>query len=368
MISISRLFYITAARERQAISVFRPGFSRYIRRMNDTPAQNRPLIIWLYICCFMVFAMAVIGAVTRLTESGLSITEWKPVTGALPPLSHEAWQKEFDLYRQSPEFAQKHFWMELGDFQKIFFWEWLHRLWGRTIGIVYALPLLWFFVRKKIPAGYGGKFLGILALGALQGAVGWWMVASGLVDRPSVSHFRLAAHLGLALVIFSAMLWVALSLRHAVDSKRHTGDLPIIYRLLPLLLLAVTIVWGAFTAGLDAGLIYNTFPLMQGQFMPPGDANILHDHGWVQFTHRWLAVTTGLTILFYAWRAKNPWLAGMVFAQIGLGISTLLTQVNIPLAAMHQAGAIILLALLLKQIHADAQVNSRARTADSTPA
>jgi cytochrome c oxidase assembly protein subunit 15 len=303
----------------------------------------------------MVLAMAVIGAVTRLTESGLSITEWKPVTGALPPLSHESWQKEFDLYRQSPEFAQKHFWMGLGDFQKIFFWEWLHRLWGRTIGIVYALPLLWFFLRKKIPRGYSTKLIAILALGALQGAVGWWMVASGLVNQPAVSHFRLATHLGLALVIFSAMWWVTLSLQESRNDVRSVGRGLLGWAALSML--AVTIVWGAFTAGLDAGLIYNTFPLMQGQFTPPGDADILHDHGWVQFTHRWLAVTTGLAILAYAWRRKNVWLAGMVFMQIGLGISTLLTLVLIPLAAAHQAGAILLLALLLKEIHRTGRKN-----------
>lgn len=303
--------------------------------------------LWLYLCCFMVFAMAVIGAVTRLTESGLSITEWKPVTGALPPLSHAAWQHEFDLYRQSPEFAQKHFWMELSDFQKIYFWEWLHRLWGRTIGIVYALPLLWFWMRKKIPPGYKLKLLGILALGGLQGIVGWWMVASGLIDRPSVSHFRLAAHLLLALLIFSAMWWVALSLR---DGKR-TSHLPYAVYCLPLLLM-LTITWGAFTAGLDAGMVYNTFPLMGGHFTPPGTPAILHDHGWVQFTHRWLAITAGLAILIFAWRVKDGALAAMVFAQITLGITTLLSQVYIPVAAAHQAGAIILLALLLKAIHA----------------
>lgn len=311
--------------------------------MNNT----RALIYWLYLCCFMVFAMAVIGAITRLTESGLSITEWKPVTGALPPLTHEAWQHQFDLYKQSPEFAQKHFWMELGDFQKIFFWEWLHRLWGRTIGIVYALPLLWFFIRKKIPKGYGAKLLGILALGGLQGVIGWWMVASGLVDRPSVSHFRLAAHLLLALLIFSAMWWVALSLN---DGKLKNKPLPRIVLCLPLLLL-ITIAWGAFTAGLDAGMIYNSFPLMYGHFMPPDAPDILHNHGWVQFTHRWLAMATGIAILAFAWRVKNIPLAVMVFIQVGLGISTLLTQVMIPLAAAHQAGAIILLALLLKSIH-----------------
>ena len=305
----------------------------------------RAVIYWLYLCCFMVFAMAVIGAITRLTESGLSITEWKPVTGALPPLSHEAWEHEFNLYKQSPEFAQKHFWMELADFQKIFFWEWLHRLWGRAIGIVYALPLLWFFIRKQIPQGYGLKLLGILALGGLQGALGWWMVASGLIDRPSVSHFRLATHLLLALVIFSAMWWVALSL----NGSRRIDRLPFTLYCL-LLLLLITITWGAFTAGLDAGVIYNTFPMMDGGFTPPGAPDILHNHGWVQFTHRWLAVATGLAVFAFAWRTKNLWLALMVFVQIGLGISTLLTQVAIPLAAAHQAGAIILLALLLKSM------------------
>ena len=316
--------------------------------MNNT----RALTYWLYLCCFMVFAMAVIGAITRLTESGLSITEWKPVTGALPPLTHEAWQHQFDLYKQSPEFAQKHFWMELGDFQKIFFWEWLHRLWGRTIGIVYALPLLWFYIRKKIPKRYGAKLLGILALGGLQGVIGWWMVASGLVDRPSVSHFRLAAHLLLALLIFSAMWWVALELR-VVSRVSRVGP-STLYSLLAtlcLILLLITITWGAFTAGLDAGMIYNSFPLMYGHFMPPDAPDILHNHGWVQFTHRWLAMATGIAILAFAWRVKNISLAVMVFIQIGLGISTLLTQVMIPLAAAHQAGAIILLALLLKSIH-----------------
>jgi len=319
--------------------------------------NTKTIRAWLYLCCFMVFAMAVIGAVTRLTESGLSITEWRPVTGALPPLTHAEWQRQFDLYRQSPEFAQKHFWMELGDFQKIFFWEWLHRLWGRTIGIVYALPLLWFWVRKRIPKRYGGKLLGILALGGLQGAVGWWMVASGLVDRPSVSHFRLAAHLALALIIFSALWWTALDLKR---SSPLTSPLPFMGRgeqgggLACLFLLALTIVWGAFTAGLDAGMVYNTFPLMDGSLTPPESfdtGSIVSQAPWVQFTHRWLAIGTGVSILTLAWLTKDKWLGAMVLVQITLGISTLLTQVYIPLAAAHQGGAIVLLALLLKNIH-----------------
>ncbi len=317
--------------------------------------MERRIVIWLYICCFMVFAMAVIGAITRLTESGLSITEWKPVSGAIPPLSDAQWRHEYELYRQSPEFRATPFWMSLVDFKHIFFWEWLHRLVGRLIGLVYALPLLWFAVKKQIPAGYGWKFVGVLALGALQGLLGWWMVESGLVDRPSVSHFRLAAHLLLALTIYSCMWWLALS----VDSGRRIGDgtqSPVIRRLLPhalisLMLIVVTITWGAFTAGLHAGKIYNTFPLMDGRFTPAGAAHPLIEPGWVQFMHRWLAITTGLTILALAWRVRDAALGVMVFIQIGLGISTLLSSVWLPLAAAHQAGAVILLTLLLRATH-----------------
>lgn len=306
----------------------------------------RPLIIWLHICCFMVLAMAVIGAVTRLTESGLSITEWKPVMGALPPLGEAAWHDEFAKYRQSPEFAQKHHWMELADFKKIYFWEWLHRLWGRAIGLVYALPLLWFWARKKIPAGYGWKFTGLLALGGLQGFVGWWMVKSGLIDRPSVSHFRLAAHLGLALLLFAGLFWLALDLKRKYAPARQ----PLAW--LALALLAITIVWGAFVAGLDAGLIYNTFPLMNGSLLPPEPLqDFLHQHAYIQFTHRWLAMAAGSLILFLAARRRDWPLAVMVCVQVALGVATLLTQVMIPLAAAHQAGAIILLALMLRHIH-----------------
>lgn len=312
------------------------------------------IVLWLYACCFMVFAMAVIGAITRLTESGLSITEWRPVTGALPPLNEEAWQHAYDLYRQSPEFAHKHHWMALADFKAIFFWEWLHRLWGRLIGLVYALPLLWFFVRKQIPAGYGLKFLGVLALGGLQGFVGWWMVKSGLVDRPDVSHFRLAAHLGLALVIFSAMYWLALDLRKPFHDRLKKPPRVFYYALFCLALLAATIIWGAFVAGLDAGKIYNSFPLMNHSLTPDppfSPAQIIHDHGWIQFAHRWLAILTGACLLILAFITKDKHLGGMVFVQIGLGIATLLLVVAIALAALHQAGAIILLGLTLRAAH-----------------
>lgn len=320
--------------------------------MPDPMQTHRKIEIWLYCVCFMIFAMAVIGAITRLTESGLSMVEWRPVTGWIPPLSEQEWQRVYDLYRQSPEFAHKHYWMEIDDFKRIFFWEWLHRLWGRLIGLVYALPLLWFWIRKAIPQGFGLKLFGLFLLGGAQGVLGWWMVKSGLADRPEVSHYRLAAHLALALVLFSMVWWTALSLRGRSSAPVKRGLQ--MHGWGALALLAITIIWGAFTAGLDAGHIYNSWPLMNGSFTPPEGFNassIIEQHGWVQFTHRWLAVLTGLAILVFAVRVNSPALAAMVFIQIGLGIGTLLTQVLIPLAALHQAGAMILLALLLKSLH-----------------
>ena len=315
--------------------------------------DNKAIIYWLNFCCFMVFAMAVIGAITRLTESGLSIVEWHPLMGALPPLTQHQWDHVYALYKQSPEFAHKHHWMALEDFKKIFFWEWLHRLWGRTIGVVYALPLLWFWFKKKIPEGYGLKLAGIFLLGGAQGVLGWYMVMSGLVDRPEVSHFRLAAHLFLALLIFSAMWWVSLSLQKDETPSVVSKSLRIIGGI-ALLMLATTIVWGAFVAGLDAGMIYNTFPLMGGQFTPPETMQpfgFLHQHAWVQFAHRWLAISTAILIVIFALRTKNIRLLAMIFIQVGLGISTLLSQVYVPLAALHQAGAIVLLALLIQANH-----------------
>lgn len=314
-------------------------------------SDNKKIQIWLYCVCFMIFMMAVIGAVTRLTESGLSMVEWKPLMGWIPPLSHAEWERVYGLYKQSPEFISKHYWMTLEDFKHIFFWEWLHRLWGRTIGLVFALPLAWFAIRKQIPQGYGWKLLGLFALGGAQGLLGWWMVKSGLVHRPEVSHFRLAAHLSLALIVYSLTFWTALSL----DNKEKT---PIKRGLLmhgrgALAMLAITIVWGAFTAGLDAGKIYNTWPLMNGSFTPPEGfdvSSIIEQQAWVQFCHRWLAFMTGIAIFVYALRTNSKTLMAMVLIQIGLGISTLLSGVEIPLAALHQAGAIILLTLLLKAL------------------
>ncbi len=320
----------------------------------ETPYKN--IRNWLFFTAFMVFTMAIIGAITRLTESGLSMVEWKPLIGAIPPLSQEEWNRVFGLYQATPEFIHKNSWMELEDFKKIFFWEWLHRLWGRIIGLVFALPMIWFWIKGQIPEGYKVKFVGLLLLGGAQGAMGWFMVVSGLNDVPEVSHYRLAAHLGLALLVFVLLLWMAFDfvpkktgskINGTFCQKRH-GWITFGF-------IALTIIWGAFVAGKDGGMLYNTWPKMDAHWMPPEVTaslySFLHDPGALQFFHRWIAIVTMLVTLSFAWRMKNPHIAGMVVLQVGLGIATVLTQVHIHVAATHQAGAIILLGLMTKQLH-----------------
>ena len=315
--------------------------------------MNKAISNWLFFTAFMVFCMAVIGAITRLTESGLSMVEWRPFIGALPPLSESEWQRVFALYQETPEYINKNFGMELSEFKNIFFWEWFHRFWGRLIGLVYALPLIYFWIRKKIPSGYGWKlFLGLI-LGGSQAVMGWYMVESGFVDRPSVSHFRLAAHLGLACIIYAYLLWLAFDLRGSVKLcpssfclKRHGW--------ITLGFVSITIIWGAYVAGLDAGLVYNNWPQMGPHWIPPeltGLGSIFLDPMAVQFTHRWIAIVTMVIVLSFAWRVKNYALAGMVIAQVVLGIATLLSMVAIPLAALHQAGAFILVGLIIHQLY-----------------
>ncbi len=318
----------------------------------STHRPDRNVQIWLFFTAAMVFAMAVIGAVTRLTESGLSMVEWKPLIGAIPPLSENEWNRVFGLYKATPEFIHKNSWMGLEDFKRIFFWEWLHRLWGRLIGLVYALPLAYFWLRGQVRQEQKMKFLGVLLLGGLQGVLGWYMVMSGLVDRPDVSHYRLASHLLLALIIFCAVLWMAFDLgeREATPGtfceKRHGW--------IAFALLGITITWGAFTAGLDGGMLYNTWPKMDSHWVPPEVAmafGFLNDPGGVQFVHRWLAIIAFAAIVSFGWRMKNFPLILMALAQVGLGIATVLTQVHIHMAATHQAGAMILLGLMIHQLH-----------------
>jgi len=332
------------------------------------PRNVRAVAIWLLWCCAMIFGMVVIGAITRLTLSGLSITEWQPVTGILPPLSLADWAAEFEKYRQIPQYRLLNSGMSLADFQTIYWWEYVHRLWGRLIGIVYAVPFLWFWLRGRLPRRLLMPLGGILLLGAAQGALGWYMVESGLADRTDVSQHRLVAHLALALAIYGLTLWIALGLLHTPSpaqraSWRRSAEAIIA-------LVALTIVAGGFVAGLHAGLIYNTFPLMDGRFVPldyaqlqPFLRNWFENVAAVQFDHRVLAMTTAGAVLAL-------WLAGQrtalgrparlalhaLFAaaalQFALGMSTLLLVVPIPLAAAHQAGAVLLLTAAIVFRHA----------------
>jgi cytochrome c oxidase assembly protein subunit 15 len=312
----------------------------------------------------MIFAMVVIGGVTRLTESGLSITEWRPVTGAIPPLSEEAWQDAFTKYQQIPEYQQRNAGMTLADFKNIFWWEFVHRLWGRLIGFVYAVPLLWFVLRGAVRGALAWRLAGIFVLGGLQGALGWYMVQSGLVDRISVSQYRLTAHLGLALLIYAATLWTALDLLRPSPAPTQLSRAALAFSALVFL----TILAGGFVAGLDAGMSYNTFPLMDGRFVPAGYLdetpwwlNFFENVAAVQFNHRILAITTFVGAIALALAARHAVprpralalaTGAMALLQVALGIATLLLVVPIPLAAAHQAGAVALLTLALATAHA----------------
>lgn len=318
---------------------------------------------WLLGLAGMVLAMAVIGAITRLTESGLSITVWEPVMGALPPLTLADWQAAFDLYRESPQYQLVNAGMSLEEFQTIYWWEWIHRQWGRLIGLVFALPLLGLLLAKRLPARWAAGLTVLLLLGGLQGLMGWVMVQSGLVDQPAVSHFRLAAHLALAALIFALLLLASLMiLRPQRDLFEQRADRLELRRALSfaLVLIGMTLIYGAFVAGLRAGLIYNSFPDFNGALLPAGIGQapfwnlVLYDAGTVQMLHRLLALFT----LFYIWgitlaAGRKHWpkytyallfaLVTLVFAQVFLGILTLLWQVPLIPAVTHQAFAFLLL-------------------------
>ena len=337
-----------------------------------TPS-TRPVAIWLYVCAALVFAIVVVGGVTRLTHSGLSITEWQPIVGTLPPLSDAAWQDAFAKYQLTPEYRLVNHTMTLAEFKGIFWWEYFHRLLGRAIGVAFLLPLVVFALRRRIPRGYGVALAAIFALGALQGALGWFMVQSGLVDDPRVSQFRLTAHLGLALAIFAAMLWVALSLtfreRWAPASASERGVRR--FARVVAVLVFVTALTGGFVAGIRAGFAYNTFPLMNGALVPPEIfmidpwwKNFFWNMATVQFDHRLLAWTLAVLTPLLWWRlAATPGLRSRarigghlllaaLAVQIALGIATLVLVVPIALAALHQAGAVLLLAAAINVAHA----------------
>jgi heme a synthase len=315
---------------------------------------------WLFICCATIFLMVVVGGITRLTLSGLSITEWKPVIGVVPPLSAADWANEFAKYKEIPEYRAVHFGMTLNEFQWIYFWEYAHRLLGRLIGVVFAAPLVWFLVRRRLPRRLVPPLCGILLLGFAQGALGWYMVESGLADRIEVSQYRLVAHLALALAIYAAVLWLGLGLvgtqarTDPGSGWRRAADVVLVF-------VAATMAAGGFTAGLHAGLTYNTFPLMDGRLVPAGYGllqpywrNWFENIAAVQFDHRLLAVATAVVIAL-VWAAGQHsglpkraqaalhTLLAVVGLQVALGIATLLLAVPIPIAAAHQAGAVLLL-------------------------
>jgi cytochrome c oxidase assembly protein subunit 15 len=320
-----------------------------------TRAQPKAIAAWLFAVAGLVFAMVVVGGITRLTESGLSIVKWNPIGGMVPPTTAAEWDAMFALYKASPQGQLVNHGMDLAAFKGIFFWEWLHRLLGMSIGIVFAVPLAGFAVARWIPAGYGWRLVALLALGGLQGAVGWWMVASGLVDRPSVAHERLAVHLVNALILMSGCLWTALDL---LRSRNGRGEArPSMWVIPFLVLLAVQIVWGAFTAGLRAGHASDTWPLMFGQWVPPL-ASVLDDPVSVQFVHRTLAyavAVAALAVAFVTFRAgagrRAGAIAALVVLQVTLGILTIVNGVPIPLAAAHQAVAALLLASTIWTAH-----------------
>jgi cytochrome c oxidase assembly protein subunit 15 len=330
----------------------------------------RAVALWLLACCVLVFAMIVVGGVTRLTHSGLSITEWQPIVGTLPPLSPQDWEAAFAKYQATPEYRQVNKGMGLDEFKRIFWWEYFHRLLGRLIGVAFLVPFLWFLARRAIPSGYGWKLAGIFALGGLQGALGWYMVKSGLVDDPRVSQFRLTAHLSLAFVIFAAMFWVALSLldprRMAPDTARRARRAAYAFAAL----VFAMVVTGGFVAGIRAGFAYNTFPLMNGHVVPPEILmlapwwrNFFYNMATVQFDHRlvaWMLAFAAPMLWWIVHRTPAPPRArvgahlvlAMLAVQITLGILTLVNVVPLPLAAAHQAGAVVLFALALHLAHA----------------
>jgi cytochrome c oxidase assembly protein subunit 15 len=320
-----------------------------------TVARPRAVAVWLFAVAALVFVMVVVGGITRLTESGLSIVRWDVVSGTLPPLTEAAWAAEFEAYKASSQYQLMNAGMSLSAFKGIFFWEYVHRLLGRLIGLAFALPLAWFWLKGRIPVGYKPRLLALLALGALQGTIGWWMVSSGLVGRTEVAHTRLAVHLSTALIIMAGCIWTALDLlatRRPAAAKSGASRL-----LVPLFaaLLAVQIIWGAFTAGLRAGPASDSWPLMAGALIPPGLATTLS--GWVEdpftvhFAHRSLAVlvlAAALLFVRHLWasgaRAPAAALALAVSLQFALGVLTVLSGVALPLGVAHQACGALLVA------------------------
>ena len=331
-------------------------------------SQNRAVMRWLFIFTCLLAFLIVFGAFVRLTRSGLSITEWNPVSGTIPPLSEEAWQEEFTKYQQTPEFQQINFNMTLDEYKYIFWIEWIHRFLARLAGLVYAIPVFYFLFTKKILFRDFGIYFVMGLLFIAQAFAGWIMVASGLVDRPSVSHFNLTIHLLLALTLFGLAFWTLLGQKYGFPekSKKSKWSLPSRLAMISFVLLILQITYGGMTAGLKAGHVSDTWPLMFGKLVPPNlfssFINIFETPQTIVFIHRWFAFAVLIAVIaFYLSARRNndsieiknglSWLLGLVFFQIILGIFTVLLHVQIVIALAHQAGALALFALLIYFIH-----------------
>ncbi len=334
--------------------------------------MQKPIVIWLLICGVMVFAMVVVGGVTRLTHSGLSIVEWQPIVGTIPPLSQGDWDELLQKYQETPQYQKINKGMSLDEFKGIFWWEYFHRLLGRAIGFIFFIPFVYFLVRKKIDRPLGIKLTGIFVLGGLQGLMGWYMVMSGLVDNPHVSQYRLTAHLGLAFVIYAAILWVAMGLLSPKNHDQQDRNNLLNLRRFSIgltSLIFIMILSGGFVAGIQAGLAYNTFPLMNGYLIPPDlfllepwYRNFFDNITTVQFDHRLIAWLLAILVPVFWFKARKyplsssarlacHFLLVMLMIQISLGIGTLLLAVPLPLAAAHQAGAMLLFTAALWMNH-----------------
>jgi len=329
------------------------------------PAKTSPAVLtWLIVCCAMVFLMVVVGGLTRLTQSGLSMVDWEPVRGMIPPIGEAAWLEEFARYQQSPEYRQVNQGMSLEAFKRIFFWEYGHRMLGRLIGLVYFVPLVFFVLTRRIAARRLPGMVLVFVLGGLQGLLGWYMVKSGLVDDPHVSQYRLTSHLALAVLLYSVLLWMTLSVargRSVFGSVNRGG--PVTFSAMLCVLIGLMIVTGGFMAGTHAGHVHNTFPTIDGSWLP---ANTLAMQPWwlnffenvttIQVIHRYLAVITLAAITLFVmlnWRRSlAAWF--MLFAaiiQFALGVVTLLGKAQLPMAAIHQMWALVLLTFGIATLH-----------------
>ena len=315
-------------------------------------SENRELVIWLSLLITMVVMMVIIGGITRVTGSGLSMVEWRPMVGWMPPLDDQEWKRVFNLYKRSPEFISLNSWMDLSAFKEIFWWEYVHRLWGRMIGLAFFIPLVFFLISRKIPKQLTPKILLITILGFMQAFIGWWMVKSGLSGEPSVSQYRLATHLGMAFIILGVLVWTFMDLVTGVGSP--TGNTIVLHAKLVCGLILITILAGALVAGLDAGLIYNMFPLMGGKIIPEDYLamkvvwrNIFENPAAVQFNHRLLGMITAVAIAWLlfrclklniaaATRSAAYGLGALVVLQFSLGVLALTNGVPHNLAVAHQ--------------------------------